>query len=32
LRGRPVESGHHIAEENPDDLVAALVDHLVPLR
>ncbi|MFY1691220.1 alpha/beta fold hydrolase [Plantactinospora sp. WMMB782] len=24
LRGEPVESGHHVAEENPDDLVAAL--------
>jgi haloacetate dehalogenase len=24
LRGGPIESGHHIAEENPDDLTAAL--------
>lgn len=24
LRGEPIESGHHIAEENPDDLIAAL--------
>ncbi|MDG4786041.1 alpha/beta hydrolase [Micromonospora sp. WMMD1102] len=24
LRGEPIESGHHVAEENPDDLVAAL--------
>jgi haloacetate dehalogenase len=24
LRGRPIESGHHVAEENPDDLTAAL--------
>jgi haloacetate dehalogenase len=27
LRGQPIASGHHVAEENPDDLVAALVDH-----
>lgn len=32
LRGQPVDSGHHVAEENPDDLVAALIDHLAPLR
>jgi haloacetate dehalogenase len=24
LRGEPIESGHHVAEENPDDLAAAL--------
>jgi haloacetate dehalogenase len=24
LRGHPIESGHHTAEENPDDLTAAL--------
>jgi haloacetate dehalogenase len=24
LRGEPIESGHHIAEENPDDLTDAL--------
>ncbi|MFJ6152404.1 alpha/beta fold hydrolase [Micromonospora profundi] len=24
LSGRPIESGHHVAEENPDDLTAAL--------
>ncbi|MET8466171.1 alpha/beta hydrolase [Micromonospora zamorensis] len=24
LRGHPIESGHHVAEENPDDLTAAL--------
>jgi haloacetate dehalogenase len=24
LRGGPIESGHHVAEENPDDLTAAL--------
>lgn len=32
LRGRRIISGHHIAEDNPDDLVATLVDHLAPLR
>ncbi len=32
LRGRPIDSGHHVAEENSDDLVAALIEHLVPLR
>jgi haloacetate dehalogenase len=24
LRGHPIESGHHTAEENPDELTAAL--------
>jgi haloacetate dehalogenase len=28
LRGAPISSGHHVAEENPDDLVIALLDHL----
>ncbi|MFC4068580.1 alpha/beta fold hydrolase [Actinoplanes subglobosus] len=28
LRGRPIDSGHHIAEENPGDLVTALHDFL----
>lgn len=28
LRGAPIPSGHHVAEENPTDLVAALLDHL----
>ena len=26
LRGHAIESGHHMAEENPRDLAAALVD------
>jgi hypothetical protein len=25
-------SGHHVAEENPDDLVAALLTHFTPLQ
>lgn len=32
LFGRPIASGHHIAEEKPDDLAAALINHLAPLR
>jgi haloacetate dehalogenase len=24
LRGHPIDSGHHVAEENPDDLTEAL--------
>lgn len=28
LRGGPIESGHHIAEEAPDELVAELVPFL----
>ena len=28
LRGHPIESGHHVAEENPDDLTAALHNFL----
>jgi haloacetate dehalogenase len=32
LRGQAVNSGHHVAEENPDDLVAALSRHLTPLQ
>jgi haloacetate dehalogenase len=32
LTGRSIDSAHHVAEENPEDLVAALVDHLAPLR
>lgn len=28
LRGAPIESGHHMAEENPADLSRALVDFL----
>ena len=32
LRGTPIDSGHHVAEDNPDDLAAALVDHLAALR
>jgi haloacetate dehalogenase len=28
LRGAPIESGHHMAEENPTALTAALVDFL----
>ena len=30
LRGRVIESGHHMAEENPADLAAALLDFLTP--
>ena len=26
LRGRVVESGHHMAEENPEAVAAALID------
>lgn len=32
LRGVAIDSGHHVAEENPADLAAALVDHFAPLR
>ncbi len=32
LRGQPINSGHHVAEDNPDDLVEALLVHLAPLR
>jgi hypothetical protein len=32
LRGQPINSGHHVAEDNPDDLVEALLAHLAPLR
>jgi haloacetate dehalogenase len=32
LRGRAINSGHHVAEENPDDLVAALLTHFTPLQ
>jgi len=28
VRGTPIESGHHVAEENPVALTAALVDFL----
>lgn len=28
LRGRRVDSGHHMAEDNPEDLAAALIDFL----
>jgi haloacetate dehalogenase len=28
LRGKPIESGHHVAEENPDDLSRALLRFL----
>jgi haloacetate dehalogenase len=28
LRGEPIESGHHVAEENPDDLSRALLRFL----
>jgi len=27
LIGRPIDSGHHMAEENPRDLAAALIEH-----
>lgn len=27
LSGRPIDSGHHMAEENPRDLAAALIEH-----
>jgi haloacetate dehalogenase len=30
LRGRRIDSGHHMAEENPEDLSAALIDFLTP--
>lgn len=32
LRGQPIDSGHHVAEDNPDDLVEALLGHLAPLQ
>ncbi len=32
LQGGPITSGHHIAEDNPDDLVTMLAEHLAPLR
>ena len=32
LRGVAINSGHHVAEDNPNDLVASLLDHLAPLR
>lgn len=32
LCGRAISSGHHVAEESPDDLVAALVEHFAELR
>lgn len=32
LRGRAIDSRHHIAEENPDDLASALIDHFAPTR
>lgn len=32
LRGQRLDSGHHLAEENPEALVAALVEHLASLR
>jgi haloacetate dehalogenase len=28
LRAATIDSGHHVAEENPDDLVTALLVHL----
>ena len=28
VRGTPINSGHHVAEENPNDLVTALLEHL----
>ena len=28
LRGRPIKSGHHLAEDNPDGLAAALLEFL----
>ncbi|MEV7625539.1 alpha/beta hydrolase [Actinoplanes sp. NPDC089786] len=30
LRGEPIDSGHHVAEENPDALTAALTRFLTP--
>jgi haloacetate dehalogenase len=30
LRGRPVDSGHHVAEEAPEELAAALADFFAP--
>jgi len=27
LSGRPIDSSHHMAEENPRDLAAALIEH-----
>ena len=32
LRAVAIDSGHHIAEENPDDLATALIDHLAATR
>lgn len=32
VRGRPIDSGHHIAEQNPTDLAEVLIEHLAPLR
>jgi haloacetate dehalogenase len=32
IRGKPIDSGHHVAEEAPEALTAALTSFLVPLR
>jgi haloacetate dehalogenase len=32
VRGASIDSGHHMAEENPEQVVAALVDFLAPTR
>lgn len=32
LCGQPIDSGHHVAEDNSDDLVEALLGHLTPLQ
>jgi haloacetate dehalogenase len=31
LHGQPINSGHHMAEDNPEELAAALIRHLEPL-
>jgi len=30
LRGHGIESGHHMAEEAPDELADALLSHFLP--
>ena len=32
LRGQSIDSGHHIAEDNPDDLVAALTTFFAEIN
>ncbi|MCY1141021.1 alpha/beta hydrolase [Actinoplanes sp. Pm04-4] len=32
VRGVPIESGHHMAEENPEAVAQALIDHFTVLR